>query len=354
MSSYTIAEEKKIIDLYSNVGFGYKKIGEIVGGSKTKIINCLLRNQIPLRTFNKPYTEDEVLRIVNLYLHEFLTIKEISEVVGGGYTKVRNCLKKNNIKMRLDKIEIDEDLLISKYIKEELTLREVGKFFGVSDTTVLRRLDELGIKRREKFLFKEKHIDEKEMLKIFFENGENPAEVGRKIGLDPKAVRSRLKKLGIKTKTRNTTKIKTLCSNCGKEIEIFQKRFECFEKHFCDKTCLFEFQRGENSPTWRGGVSFEPYCSLFNDDFKERTREFWGRKCVLCGKSEEENEKRLSVHHVDYDKKSCCVKDKFNSTPNLFIPLCKSCHGRTNQNRNYWETMFSNYIIIWFNGECYN
>ena len=110
-----------------------------------------------------------------------------------------------------------------------------------------------------------------------------------------------------------------------------------------------ERMTGENNPNWKGGIKFEPYCHLFNNEFKERVRSFWNRKCGICGKTEEENTQRLSVHHISYDKKACC-----NITKPLFIPLCQSCHTKTNNNRGFWEDYLTNYIMIWFNERCYH
>lgn len=107
-------------------------------------------------------------------------------------------------------------------------------------------------------------------------------------------------------------------------------------------------KKGENNPNWQGGISFEPYCILFNDEFKERVREYWDRKCGKCGKSEKENGKKLSVHHILYNKDTCCD----DSEP-LFVPLCKSCHSKTNSNRKYWERYFTDLIMKKYNGKCY-
>lgn len=104
--------------------------------------------------------------------------------------------------------------------------------------------------------------------------------------------------------------------------------------------------RGEKHPQWEGGISFAPYCQKFNAEFKERVREFFGRRCVLCGKGEL-REKHL-VHHVNYDKMVCC-----NDVKPLFVPLCRGCHAKTNFNREYWEQYFTDLIQNQYNGECY-
>ena len=107
----------------------------------------------------------------------------------------------------------------------------------------------------------------------------------------------------------------------------------------------------ENNPMWKGGVSFEPYCSKFNEKFKERVRAFFGYKCMFpgCDHVWQPGEKKLAVHHVNYDKTSCCS----DAIP-LFVPVCPgSCHAKTNHNRGYYEKVFTDMIMNEYNGECY-
>jgi hypothetical protein len=78
---------------------------------------------------------------------------------------------------------------------------------------------------------------------------------------------------------------------------------------------------GENSHAWRGGKSFEPYCPKFNKFVREEIRERFDRACLLCGTHE--NGRRLSIHHVDYNKNDMCNGMKW-----ALIPLCTSCHAK--------------------------
>lgn len=105
-------------------------------------------------------------------------------------------------------------------------------------------------------------------------------------------------------------------------------------------------KNGENNPHWRGGISFEPYCPKFNNEFKERVRSFFGHRCAECG--EPQNGYKLHVHHVNFNKMSCC-----DGTPPLFVPLCTSCHSKTNHNREYWEQHFTRMINEYHGGMCY-
>ena len=103
-------------------------------------------------------------------------------------------------------------------------------------------------------------------------------------------------------------------------------------------------QSGEKCHMWKGGISFEPYCPKFNNGLKERVRLFFDNKCVECGGTE----LKLCVHHVHYDKNVCC-----NDKPPMFVTLCKSCHGKSNKNREYWRAHFEDMINTKYNGKSY-
>ena len=107
-------------------------------------------------------------------------------------------------------------------------------------------------------------------------------------------------------------------------------------------------RKGCLNPAWRGGTSFGKYCPKFTKVFKDRVRRFFNYTCVGCGKTQSENKKKLNVHHVNYDKMVCC-----NNTKPLFVSLCKSCHTKTNHNRDMWEIYFTNIINGNYGGVCY-
>jgi hypothetical protein len=99
-------------------------------------------------------------------------------------------------------------------------------------------------------------------------------------------------------------------------------------KEVCIK--MGESRKGENNPSWKGGISFAPYCPKFNETFKKRVREYYNNQCAICGATG-----RLHIHHVDYNKQTCCDGSKPR-----FIALCNVCHGKTNHNREYWREFF--------------
>lgn len=104
----------------------------------------------------------------------------------------------------------------------------------------------------------------------------------------------------------------------------------CFDK---------ERRIGKSNPRWLGGKSFEPYCPKFNEPLKEEVREAFNRKCFLCGVPE--NGRKLSVHHINFDKRSGCYGKKWN-----LVPLCICCHTKTTNNRHYYFNLLNNYWAL--------
>jgi len=85
---------------------------------------------------------------------------------------------------------------------------------------------------------------------------------------------------------------------------------------------------GENHFNWQGGKSFKPYSIDWTETLRRSIRERDNYICQIC------NQYGYPVHHIDYDKKNC--------DPDNLITLCRSCHTKTNYNRNYWIKYFNN------------
>ena len=90
-------------------------------------------------------------------------------------------------------------------------------------------------------------------------------------------------------------------------------------------------------PRWLNGKSMEEYSPDFNKELKVKVRVLYAHTCQLCGVKEKDTPRKLSVHHIDYNKK--------NNHLNNLIPLCTKCHTRTNSNRDYWQKLFSKKVI---------
>ena len=93
---------------------------------------------------------------------------------------------------------------------------------------------------------------------------------------------------------RKKSKLETRsCLYCNKEFQCEKKS----SKKFCSQSCAGKIKTGEKNSNWNGGTSFEPYCTKFTPEFKERVRAFWGYKCANCGALESDDPKgwRLAV-----------------------------------------------------------
>jgi 5-methylcytosine-specific restriction endonuclease McrA len=82
------------------------------------------------------------------------------------------------------------------------------------------------------------------------------------------------------------------------------------------------------NPNWKGGISKELYGFDWTNLLKHSIRT---RDCFVCQICKENG---WIIHHINYNKK--------NNNPDNLITLCRSCHSKTNGNRNYWTNYFRN------------
>lgn len=83
----------------------------------------------------------------------------------------------------------------------------------------------------------------------------------------------------------------------------------------------------------KGSPCDRDYCDAWYDkEFKEFILERDNHTCQNpdCW----EYDPGLSIHHIDYVKKHC--------HPLNLITLCRSCNGRANTNREYWQELYTN------------
>jgi len=92
------------------------------------------------------------------------------------------------------------------------------------------------------------------------------------------------------------------------------------------------YKAGKEHYNWKGGKSFEPYGLEFNNFLREKVRKMNDFACQECKYTEKQLGYKLSVHHIDYNKQ--------NNYLNNLVPLCKSCHTKTNFSREDWTDYF--------------
>lgn len=315
------------------------EMAEICGCSSSSIQKWLKRHGIKTRTSaeaaankydkvngEKVYTDPEWLR--TKYWDEQLSLAAIGEIAGTTDAVIRNWMLKHNIPTRSlsEALEVyieregglhtDQDWLQQKYWDEGLTLRQMADLSGCeSEVSILYQMQKHGIPRRSledigrEIAHGRLHTDKGWLEQRYLIEKKTIYEMAEESGYSHMAIKRWMKKYDIPIR-----------SNSEASKLSWERGDYAGEKH----------------PRWEGGLSNEPYPFEFNYRYKEMIRERDGRKCVLCGKTEEENGRRLSVHHTTYDKSDLDPRTK--------VSLCDSCHMKTNSNRSSWTAIFTKYL----------
>jgi len=136
-------------------------------------------------------------------------------------------------------------------------------------------------------------------------------------------------------------KKKQICVDCGNSISKTSY-------YYGNKRCKYCAAQGKNNNFYGKthgintrkkmrklkiihGMGYKPYSSEFNCYLKKQIKKRDNFYCQLCN-----NQKRLEIHHIDYNK--------FNCKKNNLITLCKKCNMKANFDRDYWFVYFT-YIM---------
>lgn len=228
---------------------------------------------------------------------------------------------------------LSKEYLNNLYWGQNFNTYEIGDLTGFVQGTIQRRMEKLGIPRRQRASFPKGDANPIHKRDI---NGENNPMYGVHLSGEKASNYSGIDKLIEKFVKENRGKHKCQCG-CEQKVIIQEHHYYygipkyCYNHHSKkENNCFFDkhFYEKTNG-NWRGGKSFEPYPLGWNKTFKEQIRYRDGYKCQLCGCPEIENGRKLDVHHIDYDKE--------NLNPSNLVSLCQNCHGRTNGHRDYWK-----------------
>jgi hypothetical protein len=135
---------------------------------------------------------------------------------------------------------------------------------------------------------------------------------------------------------------------------------------------------------WYGDITYgerDKYCVLFNNEFKERCRAFYGYKSILSGEKATVKHFKtkklinLTIHHVYYQKKACCewdedtqgyyaminlgtkqnpkiIRHNIRGDPNKFVTLTFAENSMVNFDKIRWIKLFEE-MIEKQGGKCY-
>ena len=141
------------------------------------------------------------------------------------------------------------------------------------------------------------------------------------------------KNKGARNSSWNGGKSARTCIICGQQ-RLCRNSYLAHRtrKDLCGKCFDKTKWKGENNPTYNGGTAWGSYAAGWSPELKDyiRTRdEFRYRLCEVHRSIV--GLRRLDVHHIDYQKTN---HDEFN-----LITLCRTCHAKTNFNREAWPPL---------------
>lgn len=251
-----------------------------------------------------------------------------------------------------NKLNIPKESLIKLYIDEERTLEEVGKIFNTSAAVISKRMTAYKIKARSLSESHMGHIPSnkkdisKDILIDLYINKKLPmVKIAEILKCCNTIICDRMKLYGIEARDLSeahkgqhsspATQFKKGLTPWNKDTKGLMPIPWSKDKKGIHLSPATEFKKGtpiELHPRWLGGISIEPYSPDFNQQIRDRIRVRDNFICQLCGVPELECDRRLAVHHIDYNKK--------NGEESNLISLCASCHCKTNANRKYWTNYF--------------
>jgi Mor family transcriptional regulator len=242
----------------------------------------------------------------------------------------------------------EQELKICQRYKNGESTHKLGRVYEVYPSTICDILTRHGILRRFGWAIRKfSDIQEIEII-VRYQNGESLYELGKVYNTNEMIILHILKRHGVARRSLSEAARKF---SDIQEIEIItryqngENTVELCEAYDASNSCIWKIlkrhgvncrsKNGENNPNWSHGLSHEPYSSDWKESLKENIRRRDNHTCQLCGKKWNAERKAFSVHHIDYNKKNCDLKN--------LITLCHSCHMKTNSRlyREYWMKFFS-------------
>lgn len=202
---------------------------------------------------------------------------------------------------------------------------------------------------------KKYNITKKFLIEEYIGKKKSLRQIAKETRCSKVPIVSRLKEYSIKIRTiEEANEIRGI--NELKEKNPNFKHGETLKQHYCKcgrkssyptfkygkGMCIFCSNQGENNSNFNNWSSFEPYTKEFTNNLKEQIRKRDNHTCQKCNITEEEHiivyGKKLSVHHIDYNKKNCKEEN--------LITMCNECNTRVNFNRKYWKEYFGNKLLV--------
>lgn len=268
---YDLSKEE-LYDLYVTQGKSLNELSKLLV-SYPRAIKKRLDELGIKRDDTPPYQNREVL--YDLYVKKNMTLKEIGDKFGVTESTISHFTRKfgleKDVRGYYPTPNLSKELLYELYIEKDLSSNEIGKMLNLSGSSILRRLNELGIKKEEKlykdrdWLYRERVLQRRTLEDIARECKASKHTIRKYIELyeipdPPKIPDIEVEILCHRCKEPMTRTIGHLRANIRRGI---------YKMH-C-KDCLSEIRREkflkENNPLYKGG-QVEVSCTQCGKKFK--------------------------------------------------------------------------------------
>ncbi len=262
----------------------------------------------------------------------------------------KDCYLKSNKKRKIDNIIYNEcitdleylkkvlpkDKLYDLYINKKMKMNEIAEKYSISKFSMKNYIQSFNFNKRHpngkiaKFICK----NCKEELKVIISKKRDFCSMKCYFEYSKGKIKKFLPKEDIVNILFNQElPLKAVKEKYKTDYETINKNLKYYNLY--DK--YKEFRKDKKFFTYINGSKKDYYSKKFNGKyFRQIIRNYYGNKCFICWF--ESKSRKLDVHHIDYNKKN----DNFYN----LIPLCQSCHSKTNYNREYWQQALSSLVIL--------
>lgn len=276
------------------------------------------------------WKDEDLALLKKRYPNRDFSVEVIAKLLHRTVLSVRCKATELNITRGIKRWKIEYDTFLEENYKT-LGALECATILDYTESHIQRRVRQLGLNKKIKFWSEE----EVETLRELSNKHFTQAEIAEVLDKTITQIKNKLSVLRIKSSWWSESEVSFLKANYNSHnaCEIVK----CLNRSKATvyrKASLLRLTKKDNSGRNHYAFIEDPrkYPVVWSPKLRRRIRERDGYKCQVCMKTQNEEERDLQVHHIDYNKENC-------EESNL-ISLCMACHIKTNINRKQWQLFF--------------
>ena len=280
------------------------------------------------------WKDEDLALLKKRYPNRSFSVEGIAKTLHRTVLSIRCKATELNITRNIKRWKREYDKFLEENYKTLGTL-QCAKILGYTESHIQRRARQLGVNKKIKFWSNEEIEKLRELSNKHF----TQAEIAEVLGRTITQIKNKLRVLEIRSSWWSECEIKVLKANYNShnagEIAKYLNRGKATVYR---KASLLGVTKKDNSGINHYAFIKDPriYPVEWSPELRRRIRERDGFKCRVCMRTQNDEERDLQVHHIDYNKENC-------EETNL-ISLCMACHIRTNINRKQWQLFFESLV----------